>query len=118
MLANCPCGGGTYAACCGPLHLGERRAETAEELMRSRYAAFVLGRDDYLTVTWHPRTRPVELELPDRVWTGLEILDVVDGGASDNDGIVEFVARYEGGEQRERSTFTRRAGRWVYVEAV
>lgn len=65
-----------------------------------------------------PAHPPVELELPGRVWTGLEILDVVDGGASDNDGIVEFVARYEGGEQRERSTLTRRAGRWVYVEAV
>ena len=86
--------------------------------MRSRYSAFVLGLGDYLTITWHPRTRPVDLALPDRVWTGLEVLDVVAGGSGDNDGIVEFIARYTGGEQRERSTFTRRAGRWVYVEAV
>ena len=118
MIAKCPCGNGAYASCCGPLHVVERPAETAEELMRSRYSAFVLGHEDYLTITWHPRTRPSTLELPDRTWTGLEIVDTVDGGQDDIEGIVEFIARYRGGEQRERSIFSRRAGRWVYVHAV
>ena len=40
---TCPCGSGKpYAACCGPLHAGEKPAPTAEALMRSRYAAYVL----------------------------------------------------------------------------
>ena len=35
---DCPCGStATYGACCGPVHDG-RPAETAEALMRSRYA--------------------------------------------------------------------------------
>ena len=125
MIAECPCGADstrTYATCCGPLHLGERRAETAEELMRSRYSAFALGLEDYLVTTWHPRTRPQELELPDREWLGLTVLDTVDGGPQDEEGIVEFEARYADGSrsgvQRERSTFARRAGRWLYVDAI
>ncbi|MDR3660035.1 MAG: SEC-C metal-binding domain-containing protein, partial [Mycobacterium sp.] len=32
-----------YAACCGPLHRGERPAATAVALMRSRFAAFAFG---------------------------------------------------------------------------
>lgn len=37
----CPCGlGRPYGRCCGRLHRGAASAGTAEELMRSRYAAF------------------------------------------------------------------------------
>ena len=49
----CPCGGGLYGRCCGPLHRGEQRALTAEQLMRSRYSAFARGEVDYLIAT-HP----------------------------------------------------------------
>ena len=71
----CPCGSGTpYAGCCGRLHRGEA-ADTAEQLMRSRYAAFVVGDGAYLFRTWHPRTRPDEVTLSsDRTWTGLDVL--------------------------------------------
>ena len=123
----CPCGtGATYDACCGRLHRGAAQAATALELVRSRYSAFALDEIDHLFRTWHPRTRPDELS-PDtsRRWTGLDILDVVDGGPDDDTGIVEFVAHYDQhglsdlpGEQRERSRFTRRGGRWVYLDAV
>ncbi|HVX54620.1 YchJ family protein, partial [Nocardioides sp.] len=55
----CPCGSGlAYDACCGPLHRGARQAGSALELMRSRYAAYALGKADYVFRTWHPRTRP------------------------------------------------------------
>lgn len=116
--AKCPCGGGSYEECCGPLHDGTRLAVTAEELMRSRYSAFAVGDDDHLFRTWHPRFRPTDVYAGDTVWTGLEIVDVVAGGPDDQTGIVEFVARFEGGELRERSTFSRRAGRWMYEAAV
>ena len=49
----CPCGGGAYRSCCGPLHRGDQRAKTAEQLMRSRYSAFARGEIDYLLAT-HP----------------------------------------------------------------
>jgi len=113
-MTTCPCGSADYDACCGALHRGARDAETAEELMRSRYAAFAKGDAFYLARTWHPRTRPDDLSMdPSLRWTGLTIL------ASSND-TVDFIARYvdvEGpGELREHSRFSRRAGRWVYVD--
>lgn len=78
--------------------------------MRSRYAAYVLGLDDYTFRTWHPRTRPDDVHST-MVWTGLQILDA-------RDDEVEFIARYDGGEMHERSRFELRRGRWVYVDAV
>lgn len=118
----CPCGSGAaYAVCCQPLHDGERIALTAEELMRSRYAAFAVGAGDYLARTWHPAHRPGDLALdPDLTWTGLEVLDTRAGGPDDDQGEVEFRASWRHGRERgvlhERSRFIRRGGRWVYVD--
>lgn len=90
--------------------------------MRSRYAAYALGELDHIYRTWHPRTRPHDLSDPgDLEWTGLTILDVVDGGPDDDAGVVEFRAHFRspaGSDLlHERSTFERRGGRWVYVAA-
>ncbi len=117
----CPCGSGeAFGACCGPLLAGEP-APTAERLMRSRYTAFATGDADHLVRTWHPRTRPAELDLDaGQRWTGLRILFVSGGGQTDNEGIVEFEASWSSGPERgvlrERSRFSRRGGRWVYVD--
>jgi SEC-C motif domain protein len=122
LLPPCPCGStAPYAACCGPLHRGEREAVSAEELMRSRYAAYAVGDLGHLVRSWHPRTRPEPLALdPARTWTGLTVLDVAAGGPADETGEVEFEAAYEEGGRpgrlRERSRFERRRGRWVYVD--
>ena len=115
---TCPCGSGeSYEDCCGPIVRNERPADTAEELMRSRYTAYVLGDVDHLFRTWHPAERPDDLSgLPQVDWRGLEILEVVDGGPADDTGVVEFRALHAGGELRERSRFVRRAGRWVYLD--
>lgn len=123
MIADdhrCPCGTGlTYGECCARRHRGEA-APTAELLMRSRYTAFVLGDTDYLLASWHPSTRPAQLELDERMqWRRLDVLDTVAGGPFDSTGEVEFAAHYrlegERGVQRERSRFVRDAGRWVYL---
>jgi SEC-C motif domain protein len=115
---SCPCGSGAdYAACCGPLHAGEQEATSAAQLVRSRYAAYVVGDAAYLTRTWHPRTRPAELDVaPDPGWQGLEVLRTDDGREGDPSGEVEFVATHATGPLHERSRFVRRAGRWVYVD--
>jgi SEC-C motif-containing protein len=117
----CPCGSGElFASCCAPLLAGEP-APTAERLMRSRYTAFATGDAAHLARTWHPRTRPAELDLdPGRRWTELRILARIAGGEDDADGIVAFEASWvdgaERGTLRERSRFSRRGGRWLYVD--
>ena len=114
----CPCGSGEpYDACCAPIVRNERPADTAEELMRSRYTAYALDDVDHVFRSWHPATRPDQLdELPRVEWLGLEIIEVVDGGPADDHGIVEFEARHAGGVMRARSRFVRRAGRWLYLD--
>lgn len=118
----CPCGSGTrFGGCCGRLHDGFI-ADTAEALMRSRYSAYVLGREDYLRATWHPRTRPDRLDLdrtPATRWLGLNIREHRMTG--DDTAIVEFVARYKVGggsavRLHETSRFIREGGRWFYVD--
>ncbi|MFA6229918.1 MAG: YchJ family metal-binding protein [Rhodanobacter sp.] len=122
-LTPCPCGNPDgYRQCCGPLHDGGA-ASSAEQLMRSRYSAYVLKREDYLLASWHVDTRPASLHLaaqqPPPSWLGLEIRQhaVVD----DEHAIVEFVARYRLGggraqRQHETSRFVREAGRWYYLD--
>ena len=95
----CPCGAGRiYAQCCEPLHDGAP-APTAEALMRSRYTAFVIGNEDHLFRTWHPRTRPEGPYChPGTQWTGLTVHETVDGGEDDETGLVEFTASYRTGD--------------------
>jgi SEC-C motif-containing protein len=117
----CPCGrAADYAHCCGRFHGGEA-APDAERLMRSRYAAYVLKREDYLLATWAPATRPAELELdakPAPKWLGLQVKRHEIAGP--DDALVEFVARYKVGGRafrlHETSRFVRAQGRWYYVD--
>ena len=85
--------------------------------MRSRYAAYAVGELGYVFRTWHPRTRPADIDSSGLVWTGLEVLEASEAGDT---GTVSFVASYLGpegpGELREVSRFERRGGRWVYVD--
>ena len=126
-LLACPCGRvvGTkplaFAACCARYldHFNAAPAPDAESLMRSRYSAFVLNRNDYLKATWHASNRPADVSQDDATkWLGLEVRrhSVVDADHPQ----VEFVARYRtagrGARIHERSRFVREAGRWYYVD--
>ena len=113
----CPCASGTsYQACCEQMHLGAPAA-SALALMRSRYSAFVYQLDAYLLATWHPSTRPAQLQFEERlIWLGLEIYQ-------HDATTVEFVTRSKIGgnpavRHRERSRFVLEAGRWLYVDGV
>ena len=119
----CPCGSAVpYAACCGRWHAGalHLQAPSAEALMRSRYSAYVLGRDDYLRDTWHRQTRPAGPLLPDPPvrWLGLELRRHAVPDA--DHAVVEFVARSKLGGRaarlHETSRFVRQGGRWYYVD--
>lgn len=118
----CPClSGDQYTECCGRFHRGDADAPTAEQLMRSRYSAFVVLDAEYLLRTWHPETRPASLDLdPDIEWRRLDILATRRGGPLDLEGSVEFAAHFrsdgERGVQRENSRFVRLDRRWYYLE--
>ncbi len=121
-MIRCPCGSNKkYIECCGRyLDIGEI-APTAEILMRSRYTAYTLGREDYLLTTWCHSTRPASLTLasgPRSKWLGLEVRRH-EQPASDH-AVVEFIARYkvDGRAHRlhEISRFVRKTARWFYVD--
>lgn len=123
----CPCQSGlSFDACCGPLLAGAP-APTALALMRSRYTAYARGDIAHLARSLAPEHRggfdPVEMQASaaQTEWLGLEIVDTAAGGASDDTGIVEFVARFRQQGRiaalRERSRFRRDADSgWVYVD--
>ena len=122
--ALCPCSSGKkYQTCCGPLLAGERQAENAEMLMRSRYTAYATRNGSYLLATWHESTKPGCLDLKgiqQPEWEGLDVLGVSGGGAQDAEGQVEFVAHYRmddtRGQLHEKSRFQRVDGCWYYVD--
>lgn len=118
----CPCESGRqYAHCCQPYVEQNEDAPTAETLMRSRYTAFVLLDETYLRHSWHPDTCPKIIHLDEQVrWLGLNVKNILAGGANDETGEVEFVARSKvNGRARrlhEISRFTRVLNRWIYID--
>jgi SEC-C motif domain protein len=121
-LIACPCGSKKeFSACCARFIDGGEAASTAEALMRSRYTAYTLLREDYLLATWHASTRPVRLGLAEEVptkWLGLEVKHHEQQDA--DHAIVEFVARYKVNGRAHRlhevSRFVREEGSWFYVD--
>lgn len=122
---NCPCGTGLfYSKCCELYHTGAAFAPTPEKLMRSRYSAYVLLLEAYLLQTWHPTTRPINLELSHeafthpRKWLGLTVLNA--DQTSENKGKVEFVAKYKVNGKahkiHEISDFVLENNQWLYVD--
>jgi SEC-C motif-containing protein len=118
----CPCGSNKpYDLCCGRYLDGAEIPPDAEVLMRSRYTAYTLLREEYVLASWHASTRPEKLGLAEDVaskWLGLQVkrhqqLD-------DAHAIVEFVARYKVAGRAHRlhevSRFVREDGRWFYLD--
>lgn len=121
QATHCLCGSEHQQnLCCGPLLAGAAHAIHPEQLMRSRYCAFVQGHEPYLLATWHPNTRPATLDLdaePTVKWTGLTVLN---SQADSEKGTVEFVARYKlngrAMKLHEKSRFICENGTWYYVD--
>jgi SEC-C motif-containing protein len=121
---TCPCGSGAlFADCCEPIIKGTRESETAEELMRARYSAFVTHEIDFIVASTHSRTRN-EIDLTfirewseTSTWHGLEILETKQ--INENKAFVSFEAQFTQGDElqhhREKSTFEREYGQWRFV---
>ena len=127
---NCPCNSNnTYINCCELIHIDISKALTAEQLMRSRYTAFVKANGNYLNKSHHSSTRPKskkeKLEIVEWAksvtWIKLEIIGSQNGSINELEGYVEFKAYFlENGiinNIHENSKFVREHGHWVYLEA-
>ncbi|WP_299436268.1 YchJ family metal-binding protein [uncultured Aquimarina sp.] len=128
-MSKCYCGRQkAYDLCCGSIHKDSTIAFTAEDLMRSRYSAFVLANGDYLMKSHHSSTRPLKEKksivkwAKSVKWVKLEVLHTTKGSISDEDGAVEFKAFYfENGTLEvihENSAFVKENGSWVYLGEV
>jgi SEC-C motif-containing protein len=95
--------------------------------MRARYSAFVTRRiGDFLRDTLAAEKvkdfdqREVELSARDAEGLGFEIRATTGGGADDDTGSMEYVARFRIRGQivvhHELATFRRDEGRWLYVD--
>ena len=119
----CPCcSGNAYGACCKPYHDGAP-APSALALMRSRYAAYALGKVDYILKTTHPKS--VYFEKDRKKWeqairqfsqsTEFTRLEIVDSG----ENWVSFIAHLKQGERafllKEKSHFEKIDGKWLYL---
>ncbi|WP_368559841.1 YchJ family protein [Acinetobacter indicus] len=121
----CPCGAGSYHRCCQPLHLGQQQAQTAAQLMRSRYSAFALQQIDYIVKT----TAIGQQQALDvaaiqdwssvNQWLKLEIISAQEK-LDKSHAQVEFKAYYQDGSQpqihHEVSHFVKHQGVWYFLD--
>ncbi|MGK0291312.1 MAG: SEC-C motif-containing protein [bacterium] len=121
----CPCGSqDQFEECCAPLLAEEKQAETAEQLMRSRYTAYTTKNVDYIIATTLPKNRNnCDLEgmkewAESATWEKLEIVQTKAGQTEDKAGEVEFIAHFSQKEEKkvhhELSTFTKENGQWFF----
>lgn len=127
-MDKCPCGFDMpYENCCKPIIIGDSMAETAEQLMRSRYSAYVMSEIDYIIdSTISDKRKDLERKKTKQwseksEWHKLEIINTSQGGKDDNSGTVEFIAHftYKGNKtkQHEISSFKRVDKKWFFVDS-
>ncbi len=127
-MIQCYCSSGdAFAHCCEPFLTNELAPETAEELMRSRYAAYVLANVEYILSTTHNSTRKsysansIKKWATSSKWLKLEIVSTDRGSMSDFIGYVEFKAYYLNEKNfphihQEYSHFIKENGRWYFLK--
>ncbi len=126
MSDKCPCcSAAQYSLCCQPFLNGQDYPASAEQLMRSRYTAYVQNNAAYLASTWHSSKRVADLEtllsesFSATEWLGLNVT-CCNHGSHENEAFVTFFARYlekgRAGAIYECSRFLREDQRWYYVD--
>lgn len=121
---SCPCGSTKkFNQCCDLLIKGDSVAETAEQMMRSRYSSFVVKNMDYIRETTDPQTRLDYDFEANRKWAedsefqGLEVIKVSSEG---NKATVEFKATFKSLSEdkthihHEISKFRKQGGLWYF----
>ncbi len=122
----CPCGKNQnlYKDCCQLIHQDIYKAITSEDLMRSRYSAFVLCNGEYLLQSHsseyrNPSTIQHTIQWAKSVaWNRLEIISKSNGNFNDTEGTVEFKAYFKEKNKldviHENSYFIKENNHWVY----
>ncbi len=125
---TCPClSQQPYSDCCQPLHLQQQIALTAEQLMRSRYCAFVQKEIDYIIQTTVPAQQHLlnRQELLDWAtethWQKLDVLQHKMLGKQHAQ--VEFKAYFVTADQPEKqhihhecSAFVKIGEQWYFID--
>ncbi|MDT8338068.1 MAG: YchJ family protein [Sulfurimonas sp.] len=117
---ECYCGSKKeFNGCCEPFLKGNSKPLTPEELMRSRYSAYVLGNVEYIINTTAKENRHSEdaaliEEFSKAVsWLKLDVLQA-------KESVVEFKAYYRDSEgikvQHEKSNFVYEDDMWLYKD--
>lgn len=125
-MLMCPCDlSQPYIQCCEPLHTQRLMADSAEQLMRSRYAAFVMGEIDYIVQTTVPAqqhvldVKAITAWSQQNQWLGLTIVSS-QPNLKPHHAKVEFIARFKDqhGEQQhhELSSFVQAGLRWYFLD--
>lgn len=117
---KCYCGSGiSFDTCCRKFLELKAFPETAEELMRSRYSAYVLANAKYIVDTTHPKTRHFHSKKAilewskENVWQKLEVVK-----AEGNQVVFKAYFKDRNGSDQihwESSVFERLGGRIYYV---
>ena len=116
----CICGNDKpFNECCGAIIEGKRSAETSEELMRSRYSAYVKADGRYLVLSaikenqYEDDARLIEEFSLSVKWLKLDVLHA-------DEDTVEFKAYYKDQENikvlHEKSNFVFEDGFWKYKD--
>ena len=127
----CPCHSGEpYQTCCQPYHNGQP-PPTPEALMRSRYAAYALGKVGYVLKTERPDSPRLKTDVAafrkDLKWfcehtefVGLHILKQATTSLEQATVTFHAVLIQDGRDASftERSLFEKVNGRWLYVKPV
>ncbi|KTD11787.1 putative SEC-C motif domain protein [Legionella gratiana] len=123
----CPCGSqNTYELCCGLYLDNHELPQTPEQLMRSRYTAYSLGKIDYIKSTMKGKALIGFNEFEAVQWaksvTWIGLTVIKSSLSTPHIGFVEFAARFWERNQmkiiHELSEFHQENGRWYYISGV
>lgn len=111
-----------FESCCEPLILGKQMANSPEELMRSRFSAYVIQNYDYILATYAPVQR-IKLSLNELIDSAASTkwlrLFVHNSEQKNTSGKVEFSAYYQLDGQvylmHETSDFIFENKQWYYT---
>jgi SEC-C motif domain protein len=118
---HCHCGNQIpFDQCCQPFIEEKSLPETAEQLLRSRYSAYVIKNSDYVAKTdVQPNLKSIEDWMRASQFTELRVGEIRGGGKDDSQGTIVFEADYTANEHkhlhRETSQFEKRDGRWMFL---
>lgn len=123
-MKSCICGKlKPFAKCCGRFLSGKQNAKTPEQLVRSRFSAYVLGGyGEYLISTWLPVSAQgmTASELSEKI-VNWQRLKVISSSQQGDTGTVEFKAWFYKSSSSEEmevmheiSEFVRIQSRWLY----